>query len=353
MDRTCKFVSEVFSAASVKERKRDLFIILSFMQEMLNGSEKFHSHKSHSFLTTNDDPVLTFLNEKIKPTKAMKELASVEHTDITTTPNPLTDSDDAVMKLPATVEDTDLTTTLNPLIDSDDAVLVKDMQQPATAEDTDIATTLNPLTDSEDAVLVKDMQQPATAEDKNEPISTSIFEIDSKPSLLVPIKNVGNRCYAIAVLQLLQRMPELWSELVSFLEIESRDFDSVCSTQPLTMATVMLGGELKEQFIVATQRLVKPSSIEFSTLDFCRIKILDQFQINGQEDASEFLDALLQSICVENKKNSSFFEGLFISETTPQMQCQKCYSLRDARKQPAVLYHLSLDPRDISKKISI
>jgi hypothetical protein len=130
-----------------------------------------------------------------------------------------------------------------------------------------------------------EMSQLLMVPHKNATISTSILDIESTPSLLVPIFNVGNRCYAIAVFQLLQRMPELWSELVSILEIESRDFDTVCSKQPLTMATVMLGGELKEQFILAATRLVKPSFIEFLTLDLCRIKTMTAFHISGQEDA--------------------------------------------------------------------
>jgi hypothetical protein len=47
-------------------------------------------------------------------------------------------------------------------------------------------------------------------------------------AFLVPVDNPGNQCYAIAVLQLLQLLPEFWSDLVTSLAVEGVMFEDFC-----------------------------------------------------------------------------------------------------------------------------
>ena len=55
-------------------------------------------------------------------------------------------------------------------------------------------------------------------ETKQKTIQKSILSVNDSESHLVPIKKRNNQCYAISVLQLLQRISDLWSVLVKRLE---------------------------------------------------------------------------------------------------------------------------------------
>ena len=191
-------------------------------------------------------------------------------------------------------------------------------------------------------------------ETKKKSIQKSILSLTDSPSLLVPIKKKNNQCYAISVIQLLQRVNQLWSIVIKRLETDGVTVNEVLLNKPLTFASILLGSQLREAFDTSTRQLLEPKPIDFDSFEVVKNKIFNKFSLPKQEDASEFLIELLGSYVSENSKDTKKFESTFMSYQTSKYQCQSCGSLLQDSATPYPLSHLSLETmKDNNADLSI
>ena len=163
----------------------------------------------------------------------------------------------------------------------------------------------------------------------------TLSQLPTLPGFLVPITNPGNQCYANAVLQLLQLMPDLWSDMATSFAEEGLMFEDVCEQRPISFALLMFGSKIKNEYQKKVKELKEPSSVNNNTWRL--------FQSNenilsdaDQEDASEFLILMLEGIFDENKGSKtimkSFDDQIFFTSKM-RYQCQDCKSLKETTAQ--------------------
>ena len=138
---------------------------------------------------------------------------------------------------------------------------------------------------------------------------STVSGLKKSPAFLVPVENTGNQCYAIAVLQLLQLMPYLWSDMITSLAEEGVMFEDVCEQRPTSFALLMFGSKLKDEYLKKLKELKEPSHILHATWRMWQSHdgIMSR---DDQEDATEFLIVMLEGIWKENRGNDAVLRSM-------------------------------------------
>ena len=171
-------------------------------------------------------------------------------------------------------------------------------------------------------------------------------------AFLVPVENPGYQCYAIAVLQLLQLLPQFWADLVTSLAVDGVMFEDVCEQRPTTFALLMYGSKLKNEYLKKMKELKEPSPILHTTWRMWQSHN-GMMSEDKQEDATEFLIKVFAGIFNENQDDDTVLRSMnshFFFKSRMRYQCQTCQTLKHTNPQVSNLINLSMhaDGRDTS-----
>jgi ubiquitin C-terminal hydrolase len=194
------------------------------------------------------------------------------------------------------------------------------------------------------------------------PVSSNIIDVaplegseELSSSKLVPILNVGNQCYMIAIFQLLLRIDTLWNWLQK--EVETGTFNTEVFDKKIILqsGTLMMGGLIHEEHNRCAQNNISPSPIKFETFDNARRKSLPSFKPLEQEDASEFLASLIEcfSTMSEDKRCIDLERQMFI-HFQHWKECDRCKAIRKSETDYVSMYALPFDRNKMKymKKVS-